>query len=41
VYKVLAHTHCPVLTLSPVVLAECGSKSENTHPAEAYMAGVF
>ena len=41
VYKVLAHAHCPVITLSPVVLAECGSKSEKTHPAEAYMAGVF
>jgi nucleotide-binding universal stress UspA family protein len=41
VYKVLAHSHCPVLTLSPVVLAECGSKSENTQPADAYMAGVF
>jgi nucleotide-binding universal stress UspA family protein len=41
VYKVLAHAHCPVITLSPVVLAACGSKSENTLPAEAYMAGVF
>jgi len=41
VYKLLAHSHCPVLTLSPVVLAECGSKSENTRPAEAYMAGTF
>jgi nucleotide-binding universal stress UspA family protein len=41
VYKVLAHSHCPVLTLSPVVLAECGSKSENTQPADAYMAGIF
>jgi nucleotide-binding universal stress UspA family protein len=41
VYKVLAHAHCPVMTLSPVVLAECGSKSEKTLPAEAYMAGVF
>ena len=41
VYKVLAHAHCPVITLSPVVLAECGSKSEKAHPAEAYMAGVF
>jgi len=41
VYKVLAHAHCPVITLSPVVLAECGSKTENTRPAEAYMAGVF
>src|SRR5579862_998636 len=28
VYKVLAHAHCPVMTLSPVVLTECGSKSE-------------
>jgi len=41
VYKVLAHTHCPVMTLSPVVLAECGSRSEKVQPAEAYMAGVF
>ena len=41
VYKVLAHTLCPVMTLSPVVLAACGSKSEKTQPAEAYMAGVF
>jgi nucleotide-binding universal stress UspA family protein len=41
VYKVLAHSHCPVITLSPVVLAECGSKSEKTQPAEPYMAGIF
>jgi nucleotide-binding universal stress UspA family protein len=41
VYKVLAHAHCPVMTLSPVVLAACGSKSEKTRPAEAYMAGVI
>jgi nucleotide-binding universal stress UspA family protein len=41
VYKVLAHSHCPVITLSPLVLAECGSRSEKTQPAEAYMAGVF
>ncbi len=41
VYKTLAHTHCPVITLSPVVLSECGSKAENQHPADAYMAGVF
>ncbi|MGB7264770.1 MAG: universal stress protein [Terracidiphilus sp.] len=41
VYKTLAHAHCPVMTLSPVVLAECGSKTENLRPAEAYMAGVF
>jgi nucleotide-binding universal stress UspA family protein len=41
VYKMLAHSHCPVITLSPVVLAECGAKDEKAHPAEAYMAGVF
>jgi len=41
VYKVLAHAHCPVITLSPVVLAECGSKQEKFHPGEVYMAGVF
>jgi len=41
VYKTLAHTHCPVMTLSPVVLSECGSNSERLHSAEAYMAGVF
>ncbi len=41
VYKVLAHTQCPVITLSPVVLAACGAKSQKTQPAEAYMAGVF
>jgi nucleotide-binding universal stress UspA family protein len=41
VYKVLAHSHCPVITLSPRVLAECGSKAEKPRPSEAYMAGVF
>ncbi|MGD0733952.1 MAG: universal stress protein [Terracidiphilus sp.] len=41
VYKVLAHAHCPVITLSPVVLAECGVHGDKAHPAEAYMAGVF
>jgi nucleotide-binding universal stress UspA family protein len=41
VYKILAHAYCPVITLSPVVLAESGSRSENLRPAEAYLAGVF
>ena len=41
VYKTLAHAHCPVITLSPAVLAECGPKAEVTSSAEAYMAGVF
>lgn len=41
VYKVLAHASCPVITLSPVVLAECGVKKGKEHPVEAYLAGVF
>jgi len=41
VYKVLAHSHCPVMTLSPVVLAQCGVKGELVHPAEVFLAGVF
>jgi nucleotide-binding universal stress UspA family protein len=41
VYKVLAHAHCPVMTLSPVVLAACGVKAEKHHPAEVFLAGVF
>ncbi|MFP5210613.1 MAG: universal stress protein [Acidobacteriota bacterium] len=39
VYKVLAHAQCPVITLSPQVLAECGAK-EDLRPPEEYMAGV-
>ncbi len=47
VYKTLAHTTCPVITLSPVVLTQCCSKSERLQSsdkrqhAEAYLAGVF
>jgi len=41
VYKTVAHTHCPVITLSPVVLAPCASNAEKLQPAEAYLAGVF
>jgi nucleotide-binding universal stress UspA family protein len=40
VYKVLAHAHCPVITLSPVVLASCGLKVEYPHEDEAYVAGI-
>ena len=40
VYKTLAHAQCPVITLSPVLLAESGAK-EKSQSAEAYMAGVF
>jgi nucleotide-binding universal stress UspA family protein len=41
VYKTLAHAHCPVLTLSPAVLAECGAKGEKFHTVEHFLAGVF
>lgn len=41
VYKTLAHTPCPVITLSPIVLAQCGSKSQYVRHTEAYLAGVF
>ena len=42
VYKVLAYAHCPVITMSPIVLAECGARENKRHPSEVnYMAGVF
>ena len=41
VYKVLAHSHCPVITLSPAVLAACGAKPDKSRSSEVYMAGVF
>jgi hypothetical protein len=41
VYKMLAHAHCPVMTLPPVVLAASGAKAEKAHPAEVFLAGVF
>ena len=41
VYKVLAHSHCPVITLSPAVLAESGVKYQKDRPAESFLAGVF
>jgi nucleotide-binding universal stress UspA family protein len=40
VYKTLAHAPCPVITLSPAVLAECGARVNNAH-AEPYIAGVI
>ena len=41
VYKVLAYAHCPVITLSPIVLADCGVKVEKRIFSEVnYMAGV-
>lgn len=41
VYKVLAHSHCPVITLSPIVLEACGAKTDKPRHHEAYLAGVF
>ena len=41
VYKVLAHSHCPAITISPAMLAECGVKATKPRRSEAYMAGVF
>lgn len=41
VYKVLSHTLCPVITLSPVVLAAGGAKTEIAHQPEVFLAGVF
>lgn len=41
VYKVLAHSHCPVITLSPAMLQESGVKYLREHRAEVFLAGVF
>jgi nucleotide-binding universal stress UspA family protein len=41
VYKVLAHAHCPVITLSPALLADCGVTALHERRAEVFLAGVF
>jgi nucleotide-binding universal stress UspA family protein len=42
VYKVLAYAHCPVITLSPIVMAERGAREYRPRPSEVnYMAGVI
>lgn len=41
VYKVLAGSQCPVITLSPVVLERAGAKVEKVHATEVFLAGVF
>jgi nucleotide-binding universal stress UspA family protein len=41
VYKVLAHSHCPVMTLSPTVLAAYGARKEKVSSTEIFLAGVF
>jgi len=41
VYKVLAHSLCPVMTLSPTVLAESPASEKIYHHSETFLAGVF
>jgi nucleotide-binding universal stress UspA family protein len=41
VYKVLAYAQCPVITLSPIVLAECGAREDHPRSSEFCLAGVF
>ncbi len=41
VYKVLAQSPCPVITLSPLVLARSGATGERISPIETFLAGVF
>jgi nucleotide-binding universal stress UspA family protein len=42
VYKVLAFAHCPVITLSPILLAECGARPNQPRPSDVnYLTGVF
>lgn len=41
VYKVLAHAHCPVVTLSPALMADCGVTTIKERRAEVFLAGVF
>jgi nucleotide-binding universal stress UspA family protein len=41
VYKVLAHAHCPVVTLSPALMADCGVTAIKERRAEVFLAGVF
>ena len=41
VYKLLAHSHCPVMTISPAMMAECGITATKPRRSEAYLAGVF
>lgn len=41
VYKLLAHSQTPVMTLSPVVLNQCGASGERTTVVETFLAGVI
>jgi hypothetical protein len=40
-YKVLAFAHCPVIMLSPALLAECGARDHKARaPQMNYLADV-
>jgi len=42
IYKVLAFAHCPVITMSPILLSECGAKAKKLHQSEVnFIAGVI
>ncbi|MGO9318522.1 MAG: universal stress protein [Terracidiphilus sp.] len=41
IYKVLAFAQCPVITLSPIMLAEFGAGEDHPHSSEFCLAGVF
>jgi nucleotide-binding universal stress UspA family protein len=42
VYKILAFSYCPVITLSPIVLAECGASEDRPLLSEVnYLPGVI
>ncbi len=42
VYKILAFAYCPVIALSPIVLAECGASKNRHNLSEInYLAGVI
>ena len=41
VYKLLAQSQTPVMTLSPVVLSQCGASGERTTAVESFLAGVI
>jgi nucleotide-binding universal stress UspA family protein len=41
VYKIIAGAECPVITLSPALLAAAGMHKDHPEPVETYLAGVF
>lgn len=41
VYKVLAHSQCPVLTMSPTVMALAGAQDDKGTDVESFLAGII